>query len=654
MTNHMKNIHDAQDPPAGFLDSTNYSELDREETFMRTTAQIMTTDAFLQDILEGVDAVIEDSINYGPSAPPHVLGHVETLSTEPTTTHRTPTIVPLCHNANNFIVQKGKTVPASFLETLLPPEGFLQDLDRSRQEQDNTDNLLKRFEQEIRCFKCQNCEFTCSGMNNLQSHMNAKHPKVSPAPDMQSLGDYLNNLERKMDQCYSHMIKQSSLIEKLSSRLDSRPISVMQDIIQYYKCDQCHFETEGVDILNNHKRDKHEGDTSKNRSLCCDQCDRRFNQLHEFNKHKSTTHNKKTFECPMCDFISSLETEITNHVDRSHPEKSVNPNKPSQCNECQYTTHNTNQLTNHMNAKHNKQPKLVECPMCNYKNSSESIVAKHVEETHPEKYECVICKENFENQDSLKSHTTNKHKQKASSKVDWGLIVGDSHMKSVQTRRLEKACRGKRLRNPASSSRKEGSAYTTTKYWPNARFPESNLEDRVPKLLKERKYDYLITLTPSNNIKNIENEDVNEQYKLAEHTAFETLAIVEQAIEKSETLKNAVIMELPPRADSARLQSLTEYCNFILRDIVSRSKYKQQITLGSFDRLYDFSENDIFGHRSSNSYDGIHLRGEWGSEAFTDCIRKAVKRSRFSSNLATTTPTSIPISTSNQFEVLSN
>ena len=60
--------------------------------------------------------------------------------------------------------------------------------------------------------------------------------------------------------------------------------------------------------------------------------------------------------------------------------------------------------------------------------------------------------------------------------------------------------------------------------------------------MSERKYDYLITLTPSNNIKNTENMEVDEQYKLAEHTALETLAIVEKAIEKSETLKNVVII----------------------------------------------------------------------------------------------------------------
>ena len=141
---------------------------------------------------------------------------------------------------------------------------------------------------------------------------------------------------------------------------------------------------------------------------------------------------------------------------------------------------------------------------------------------------------------------------------------------------------------------------------------------------------------------------------MAEETALETLKIVEKALEDSETLTSAVIMMLPHRADSVRLQDLTEYCNFVLRDAVTTSKHKQKITIGSYDSLDRFSDNDIFGHPSSARYDGIHMRGDWGSEAFTDCIRAAVRRSRFPSNMATTTPILAPISTSNQFEVLSN
>ena len=42
-------------------------------------------------------------------------------------------IVPLCQNAKSYIIQKGKTLPASFLATLLPAPGFLEDLNESLQ-----------------------------------------------------------------------------------------------------------------------------------------------------------------------------------------------------------------------------------------------------------------------------------------------------------------------------------------------------------------------------------------------------------------------------------------------------------------------------------------------------------------------------------------
>ena len=42
--------------------------------------------------------------------------------------------VPLCQNAETYIVQKGKTLPASFLATLLPAPGFLEELNDSLRE----------------------------------------------------------------------------------------------------------------------------------------------------------------------------------------------------------------------------------------------------------------------------------------------------------------------------------------------------------------------------------------------------------------------------------------------------------------------------------------------------------------------------------------
>ena len=219
---------------------------------------------------------------------------------------------------------------------------------------------------------------------------------------------------------------------------------------------------------------------------------------------------------------------------------------------------------------------------------------------------------------------------------------------------------GNCLRNPSASSPREGSAYTTTREWPGAHYPDSNLAERVPALLNERPYNSLIVLTPSNNIKNIENFDNHEQNELAVKTALDTVSIVEKALEDSPSLEKIMIVELPPRADSTRLSEHIEFCNFTLKGRVKNSKYHEQITIANLDNFYDYKYEDIFGFPSSRSYDGIHMMGRHGRHAYTDSILKAVeaaglRRRRRTSNTNTTPETtSNTVPTSNMFEVLSN
>ena len=239
--------------------------------------------------------------------------------------------------------------------------------------------------------------------------------------------------------------------------------------------------------------------------------------------------------------------------------------------------------------------------------------------------------------------------------------MGDSHVKTVKSRHIERKLKGNKLRNPAASSPREGAAYTTTRDWPNAHFPNSNLAERVPELLNERSYESLIVLTPSNNIKNVENLDWEVQNRLAIKTSTDTVSIVEKALEQNNTLKKAVVVELPPRADSMRLQELTEFANFTLRNTIEKSIYKSQITLARLDSLYQYAEKDIFGSPSSRKNDGIHMRGRLGATAYTECIMTALK----SADLCLTRSTSInstnteavdtpTIPTSNYYQVLSN
>ena len=205
------------------------------------------------------------------------------------------------------------------------------------------------------------------------------------------------------------------------------------------------------------------------------------------------------------------------------------------------------------------------------------------------------------------------------------LVVGDSHIKSLNMRKLESALKDKRLSNPAAAKPSEASSYTTTRYWPNAKYPESNLEERVPKLLSERKCTNLIVLTPSNNITNIKDLPEEQQNQMAVDTPLETLGVVEKALKDNPTLKKVVIVELPPRADCDRLAELTEFSNFVLKGAVKNSEYRNKISIGSLDSMFNYSERDIYGSPNYHKYDGIHMHGKLGRKVFTNSVLSALE-----------------------------
>ena len=355
------------------------------------------------------------------------------------------------------------------------------------------------------------------------------------------------------------------------------------------------------------------------------------------------------------------------------------------CDECPFETDNKSQLNLHKSGAHsyttNPTKGPVECPMCSFNNSSETNVRKHIKDKHPETFACNKCSQGFTTKNKLDHHTREahtvasghicmtcekefthkdeltKHISDKHTNNDWALLIGDSHVKSIKSRHIEKKLRGNKLRNPAASSPREGSAYTTTCDWPNAHIPDSNLAERVPELLNERSYGSLIVLTPSNNITNIENLDREEQNRLAIKTSTDTVTIIEQALEQHDSLEKVVVVELPPRDDKKRLEELTEFANFALRNTILKSAYKNQISIASLESLYQYTNQEIFGSPSLWKSDGIHLRGKHGAKVYTECILVALKSAGLCRTRSTTNNEAIDsptIPTSNYYEVLSN
>jgi hypothetical protein len=99
--------------------------------------------------------------------------------------------------------------------------------------------------------------------------------------------------------------------------------------------------------------------------------------------------------------------------------------------------------------------------MCSFNNSSETYVRKHIEDKHPETFACNKCSQSFITKSKLDLHTTevhtegsghictkceteftyevelNKHISDKHINNDWALLIGDSHVKALNSRHIE-------------------------------------------------------------------------------------------------------------------------------------------------------------------------------------------------------------------------
>jgi hypothetical protein len=122
----------------------------------------------------------------------------------------------------------------------------------------------------------------------------------------------------------------------------------------------------------------------------------------------------------------------------------------------------------------------------------------------------------------MSNHVKNLHTQPQQTTTPLTLLVGDSHLNSVNRREVEKVIgRGPRLIAPGAIRPREDRAYCSTPEWPGARYPQNSLQQMVPELLGERKYTSMIMMAPTNDLTNLTQvRSKQEQEKLATRVVF--------------------------------------------------------------------------------------------------------------------------------------
>ena len=240
---------------------------------------------------------------------------------------------------------------------------------------------------------------------------------------------------------------------------------------------------------------------------------------------------------------------------------------------------------------------------------------------------CDKCDHTATNERRMSNHVRNFHMWTQPSKSSSTLLVGDSHISSIDLREVEK-CLGRRaqLFMPGATRPREDRAYCSTPDWTGARYPENSLQQMVPELLGERNYTNLIVLAPTNDISNL--QDVNskqEQERLAVQSARNTVNV---ALEALKSVEKVLIMEQPARVD--KMSELSEFSKKKLREFVASCPKAGSIKIGSSRTDIVASKEkraEVFGKPAERKFDGIHMRGVGGKKFLTETIKEALQYS---------------------------
>ena len=238
---------------------------------------------------------------------------------------------------------------------------------------------------------------------------------------------------------------------------------------------------------------------------------------------------------------------------------------------------------------------------------------------------CNSCGHITTNERRMANHIRNMHTNPQMSGPPMTLLVGDSHLNSLNLPLIERGLgRGARLFAPGATRPREDRAYCSTPDWPGARYPQNSQQQMVPELLGERKYTNLIVMAPTSDITNLKDiKSKHERERLAAQSAKNTVRLAEQALN---SVNEVLIMEQPVRVDM--MADLSHYSKTKLREFVQASQLASKIKIGSSrpDILTSEAKKaEVFGKPSDRKADGIHMRGVKGKQFLSETFIEAVK-----------------------------
>ena len=231
------------------------------------------------------------------------------------------------------------------------------------------------------------------------------------------------------------------------------------------------------------------------------------------------------------------------------------------------------------------------------------------------------------------------------------LYVGDSIAQNANIAQIEKVTKTRIKTQRAYSSIND------------SKWPQTNFIDTTPAALANTQEDddfsYLVLSAPTVDISNMDttkltNNDNVEAYKQKIAISCENMfSVAECALAKNENLKTVVLMEHAPRYDiphndpTGLKPELVKFANNHYQQLLQNSSIKKNILIGKHslgcppDMISAHYQDDRSGR-----FDGVHLYGSKGKEAYTESVTKIFHSMLSPSAISSSSTTSSHISSS--------
>jgi hypothetical protein len=156
--------------------------------------------------------------------------------------------------------------------------------------------------------QCSECNKVFTQKKNLQRHFKNLHEEDRVSCEHCEFNSTRQNLTR-------HVKRNHPGNNLVNDSLLNSPIKIEPLDIEMFKkkCDRCAFEGNFSRVVQQHRREKHEG-----QSFFCVYCSRQFANSNSLMTHVVAIHSGKKFSCHHCDHKATRKDHLMRHISRAH------------------------------------------------------------------------------------------------------------------------------------------------------------------------------------------------------------------------------------------------------------------------------------------------------------------------------------------------